>query len=138
MGTSLKVHGIKQLVRDFAKVTRASTPAATKATSESSTGVKRPPPRIIFVNRTPPPAEWTNIFDVWVQGDTDDFVERVETGWRKARPADWETQTTLDATVVKNEPKPKVQRPTVSNMRPKEAQKPKGWLAWFEHVTHLP
>jgi NAD-dependent histone deacetylase SIR2 len=87
MGTSLKVHGLKALVRDFAKAVRAATPAAAKA---------KPAPRVVFVNRTPPPAEWAGVFDCWVQGETDAWCEQVEADWRRLRPQDWEIQQTLD------------------------------------------
>lgn len=86
MGTSLKVHGLKALVRDFARAVRASTPASAKNQR-----------RIVFVNKTAPPAEWSGVFDYWVKGDTDTWVERVEQDWRQRRPADWEVQQTLDA-----------------------------------------
>jgi hypothetical protein len=80
MGTSLKVHGLKALVRDFARGARAAAR----------------PGKVIFVNCTPPPAEWAGVFDYWVCGETDEWCSRVEADWRRLRPQDWEIQQTLD------------------------------------------
>ncbi|KAH9950894.1 DHS-like NAD/FAD-binding domain-containing protein [Amylocystis lapponica] len=73
MGTSLKVHGLKKLVKDFART-------------------------VVFVNKTAPGAEWDGIIDYHVVGETDRWVERVVEDWRKVRPADWEVQQKLAAT----------------------------------------
>jgi len=82
MGTSLKVHGLKKLVKEFAKaVHTSSSPAA--------------PPKVIFVNKTAPAAEWAGIIDLHVQGTTDAWVERVVADWKQSRPTDWEAQPTL-------------------------------------------
>ena len=82
MGTSLKVHGLKKVVKAFAKAVHAR-----KGT-------------VVFVNATPPSKEWEGVIDVHVQGETDVWVERVEEEWRRLRPQDWETQTKLDGEVV--------------------------------------
>jgi NAD+-dependent protein deacetylase SIR2 len=113
MGTSLKVHGIKKLVRDFASVVHTS-PASrkekpdenksTRSSSQPSSIEKAPsanlltarnPRLVIFVNRTPPPADLAGIVDYWVEGDTDSWCTSCEADWRKARPQDWEVQPTL-------------------------------------------
>ncbi|RKP08607.1 DHS-like NAD/FAD-binding domain-containing protein [Thamnocephalis sphaerospora] len=61
MGTSLKVHGCKQLVREAAKAVRAAN------------GVT------VFVNRTPVQGkEWEGVFDWWVEGAADDWVDGVQ------------------------------------------------------------
>lgn len=92
MGTSLKVHGLKKLVKDFAKTVHASGP------SPSSTGKgKSWAGKVVFVNRTPPGAEWTGIIDYHVAGETDVWVEKVIEDWKKMRPADWEVQKKLVA-----------------------------------------
>ena len=78
MGTSLKVHGLKRLVKQFAKAVHAKK------------GL------VVFVNATPPSKEWEGVIDVHVHGETDRWVERVEEEWRRVRPQDWETQTLLD------------------------------------------
>ncbi|KAL1411535.1 NAD-dependent deacetylase hst3 [Vanrija albida] len=82
MGTSLKVHGLKRLVKDFAK------------TVHEKKGV------VVFVNATAPSKEWDGVIDYHVEGDTDSWVERVEEEWKKVRPQDWEIQTVLDGEVV--------------------------------------
>ncbi|KAG9008311.1 hypothetical protein FRB94_013473 [Tulasnella sp. JGI-2019a] len=93
MGTSLKVHGLRKLVKEFASAVHAS-PAS------SQTPMKAPPNKsllnkVIFVNATAPSSEWNGIIDYHVQGRTDDWVARVLDEWKKVRPADWEVQTTL-------------------------------------------
>ncbi|KAK2064017.1 DHS-like NAD/FAD-binding domain-containing protein [Colletotrichum caudatum] len=68
LGTSLRVHGLKVLVREFAK------------TIHSRGG------RVVFVNYTKPPeSSWGEIIDYWVQWDCDAWVsnlkERVPLLW---------------------------------------------------------
>jgi len=84
MGTSLKVHGLKRLVKDFAKVVH-----------EKKTGI------VVFVNATRPSKEWEGIIDYHIEGETDQWVERMEEEWKRVRPQDWELQGTLDASVVR-------------------------------------
>jgi NAD+-dependent protein deacetylase SIR2 len=94
MGTSLKVHGLKKLVKEFAKAIHVSSSTSSSTTASSS---KRPF-KVIFVNRTPPAAEWSDIIDYHVQCDTDAWTTKVVEDWKKMRPADWEVQQTLVAT----------------------------------------
>jgi hypothetical protein len=82
MGTSLKVHGLKKLVKEFAKVTRARK-------SPKTPGI------VIFVNKTPPGSEWDGVIDYHVEGDTDSWTEKVIADWKKHKPTDWQHQTTL-------------------------------------------
>ncbi|KAL2753136.1 hypothetical protein ACRALDRAFT_1083581 [Sodiomyces alcalophilus JCM 7366] len=68
LGTSLKVHGLKVLVREFAK------------TVHSRGG------KVVFVNFTKPPeSSWGDIIDYWVQWDCDSWVsnlrERIPLLW---------------------------------------------------------
>jgi Sir2 family len=57
MGTSLKVHGLKIMVKEFAKATHTK-------------GGK-----VIFVNRTKPPeSTWGDVIDYWVEWDCDEWV----------------------------------------------------------------
>ncbi|KAG6832550.1 hypothetical protein H0H92_000179 [Tricholoma furcatifolium] len=88
MGTSLKVHGLRKMVKDFAKTVHASGVSG----STSAKGGK-----VIFVNKTPPASEWNDIIDYHVEGDTDTWVNKVIEDWKKMRPADWEIQQTLVA-----------------------------------------
>ncbi|TVY82012.1 NAD-dependent histone deacetylase HST3 [Lachnellula suecica] len=68
MGTSLKVHGLKVMVKEFAK-------------SIHTRGGK-----VVFVNRTKPPeSTWGDVIDYWVEWDCDawvqDLKERREDIW---------------------------------------------------------
>ncbi|KAG2156674.1 DHS-like NAD/FAD-binding domain-containing protein [Suillus bovinus] len=96
MGTSLKVHGLKKLVKEFAKVVHATgtgtTPNGTPRAQKSWQG------KVIFVNKTPPGSEWADIIDCHVAGETDAWVDKVLEDWKKMRPSDWEIQQTLDHT----------------------------------------
>ena len=89
MGTSLQVHGIKQLVKALAGAVHALPPRSRPSPSTSFLG------KVVFVNRTPPAAEWDGIIDYWVKSETDDWVQKCEADWRSSRPQDWEIQTTL-------------------------------------------
>lgn len=86
MGTSLKVHGLKRVVREFAKAVHAKK------------GL------VVFINLTPPTKEWEDVIDVHIQGETDAWVNKVEEDWKHARPTDWELQTRLEGDVIKNTP----------------------------------
>ena len=87
MGTSLKVHGLKRLVKDFAKAVHTPTTNGKRGT-------------VIFVNATPPSKEWEGVIDVHVHGESDKWVAKVEEDWKRMRPQDWETQTLLDGEVA--------------------------------------
>ncbi|KAH7337959.1 hypothetical protein B0J17DRAFT_660216 [Rhizoctonia solani] len=73
MGTSLKVHGLRLLVKSFAKAVHSSrpSPSTTSATSHSYTH----------------------------NGDADTWVSHVLGEWKKSRPGDWEVQMRLDEVV---------------------------------------
>ncbi|KAI0784981.1 DHS-like NAD/FAD-binding domain-containing protein [Abortiporus biennis] len=98
MGTSLKVHGFKKLVKDFAKAVKGTAPPSASTISPSKTpkGPKSWAGKVIFVNKTAPGSEWDGIIDYHVEGDTDSWVEKVVEDWKKMRPSDWEVQTTLE------------------------------------------
>lgn len=114
MGTSLKVHGLKRLVKDFAAAVHQPTPPTRTHTASgllspspspspskfrpASNMLSSKKPRIVvYVNRTPPPpgSEWANVIDYWVQGETDAWVQKCESDWKRMRPQDWEVQPTL-------------------------------------------
>ncbi|KAI9201957.1 DHS-like NAD/FAD-binding domain-containing protein [Polychytrium aggregatum] len=61
MGTSLKVHGIKRLVKDIAKTVH-----------ELKQG------KVIFINRTEVSGEWNGVFDYHLLDDTDIVVDMIE------------------------------------------------------------
>jgi NAD-dependent histone deacetylase SIR2 len=93
MGTSMKVHGLKQLVKDFAKTIRSNAP-----TTSSTVSPSKRPCRVLFVNKTAPSSEWADIIDYHIAGDTDAWVTKVVEDWKRIRPSDWEIQQTLDGT----------------------------------------
>jgi len=82
MGTSLKVHGLKKLIKDFAKTVHSS----------SSSRKSR---NVIFINKTAPSSEWSDIIDYHICGETDAWTTKVISDWKKMKPADWEVQQTL-------------------------------------------
>ncbi|KIM70172.1 hypothetical protein SCLCIDRAFT_102165 [Scleroderma citrinum Foug A] len=94
MGTSLKVHGLKKLVKEFAKAVHAST---TTSANGSPKRVNKWQGKVVFVNKTAPGSEWSDVIDYHVMGETDTWVEKVIEDWKKMRPSDWEIQQTLDA-----------------------------------------
>lgn len=97
MGTSLKVHGFKKLVKEFARAVHESAPSKVNSLSPpKKSSAKSHAGKVIFVNKTPPGAEWEGIIDIWVDGESDIWVEKVTEDWRKAMPGDWETQQRLD------------------------------------------
>ncbi|KAG6821401.1 hypothetical protein H0H93_014198 [Arthromyces matolae] len=87
MGTSLKVHGLRKMVKEFAKTVHGSGPSTGKPWQG----------KVIFVNLTPHASEWNDIIDYHIEGETDRWVEKVIEDWKKMRPADWEVQQTLVA-----------------------------------------
>ncbi|OCF40323.1 hypothetical protein I317_05890 [Kwoniella heveanensis CBS 569] len=95
MGTSLKVHGLKRLVKEFAKSVHGN-----NGSSSSGGDHSKKKGLVVFVNATPPSKEWEGIIDFHIQGETDKWVEKVEEEWKKVKPADWETQTRLDGEVI--------------------------------------
>jgi NAD-dependent SIR2 family protein deacetylase len=83
MGTSLKVHGLKNLVREFAKAVHA-------------TGKQKG--KVIFVNRTKPSETiWNDVIDYHVQMDTDAWVSDL----RQRREDLWLRQGELQVQVTK-------------------------------------
>jgi NAD+-dependent protein deacetylase SIR2 len=82
MGTSLQVHGVKKLVRDFAKTVHSSS-------------TPKKPCNVIFVNKTPPSSEWLGVIDYHICGETDVWTTKVINDWKQMKPADWEVQQTL-------------------------------------------
>ena len=83
LGTSLKVHGLKVLVREFAKAVHTRT---------GKKGI------VVFVNHTRPPGSiWNDVLDYWVSMDCDEWVHDL----RVRRPGLWLNQSVLDAKMVK-------------------------------------
>lgn len=98
MGTSLKVHGLKKLVKEFAKSvhshrTPAPCPSTARARAKAWAG------KVVFVNKTAPGSEWAGIIDYHIAGATDDWTQRVLKDWKDISPSDWEVQQTLDVSM---------------------------------------
>ena len=84
LGTSLRVHGLKVLVKEFAKAVHARGGGKGK---------------VIFVNRTKPPESiWSDVIDYWVGMDCDRWVSDL----KERRPDLWEHQGMLKLPVVKD------------------------------------
>ncbi|CCO31814.1 hypothetical protein BN14_05864 [Rhizoctonia solani AG-1 IB] len=92
-----QVHGLRLLVKSFAKAVHSSRPSPSTTSTSSHPFLYN----VLFVNRTPPPpGEWTSIIDYHVQGDTDAWVSHVLGEWKRCRPGDWEVQMRLDEVVA--------------------------------------
>ena len=84
LGTSLRVHGLKVLVREFAKSVHARAKGKGK---------------VIFVNFTQPPQSiWKDVIDYWVSMDCDTWVDSM----RQHRPDLCKTQAKLEVSVTKS------------------------------------
>lgn len=82
LGTSLHVHGLKVLVKEFAKAVH------------SGAGGK-----VVFVNLTKPPESvWKGVIDYWVAMDCDEWIKSLHLD----RPDLWQVQGELDFKVKKN------------------------------------
>ncbi|GHJ84322.1 hypothetical protein NliqN6_0724 [Naganishia liquefaciens] len=91
-GTTLQIPGVKRMIKEFAKALRTQAVIKKKAPRKSnatrgaedkdapadSDEMEDFPIRTILLNRDPPGkgkgGEWANTFDVWVQGDLQEFV----------------------------------------------------------------
>ena len=83
LGTSLHVHGLKVLVKEFAKAVHARAGGKGK---------------VILVNlNKPPESVWSKVIDYWVSMDCDQWVG----GMRRHRPDLWQVQSELEARVTK-------------------------------------
>ncbi|GAA5994298.1 hypothetical protein JCM11641_008428 [Rhodosporidiobolus odoratus] len=103
MGTSLKIPGFKKLVKEFAKAVKARG------------GVR------VLVNREEMggKAEWKDVFDYQVISDTDAFVTRVLSDWKRNRSRDWEgRQATLGELFSTGTTKKGVVQPPTAKPRP--------------------
>lgn len=103
MGTSLKVHGLKTVVREFAKTVH-----------------NRKDGKVIFVNYTKPAESvWADTIDFWVEMDCDSWVEDLKEKkpiiWLPPGTAETEPRTTI----------PKRRRPLNDGAEKKEGKKVK-------------
>ena len=88
LGTSLHVHGLKTMVKEFAKAVHAKAGGRGK---------------VVFINLTRPSESiWKGVLDYWVSMDCDAWVDSM----RKHRPDIFQTQTGLKMQVKKTNKKP--------------------------------
>lgn len=91
-GTTLQIPGVKRMIKEFAKALRTHPAVKKKAPRKSNAAgsaedkeaavdadeLEDFPIQTILLNRDPPGkgkgGEWANTFDVWVQGDLQEFV----------------------------------------------------------------
>lgn len=104
LGTSLKVHGLKVLVKEFAKAVHAR---------GNGKG------RVIFINQTKPPESvWNEVIDLWVGMDCDAWVHDLH----QRRSDLWHRQGTLQLPVIKKvsgigKKKPQVQSSHLEDLK---------------------
>jgi NAD-dependent SIR2 family protein deacetylase len=104
MGTSLKVHGLKKVIRDFAKAVHS----------------RKDKGRVIFVNReSPAESIWDGIIDDYVSMDCDDWVQDLRT----RREDLWLRQGELDLKVTKPATKRKRKSTDSDTTQPAKRQK---------------
>ncbi|MCJ1463154.1 hypothetical protein MMC07_001759 [Pseudocyphellaria aurata] len=98
LGTSLHVHGLKTLVKEFARAVHARPAAKGK---------------VIFVNLTKPAESvWKGFIDYWISMDCDQWVSSL----RRHRPDLWPVQTPLDLELLKTKSR------SPKNLKPDEGQ----------------
>ncbi|KAI9788065.1 MAG: hypothetical protein M1816_007277 [Peltula sp. TS41687] len=104
MGTSMRVHGLKTVVRELAKAVHAS---------------GRGKGRVIFVNRTKPSdSVWSGVIDYWVEMDCDAWV-----GNLKDRRGDlWERQGMLKLAIGKKTSRKEKTKPTTKKIGDPEGE----------------
>ncbi|TPX07973.1 uncharacterized protein E0L32_010304 [Thyridium curvatum] len=86
LGTSLRVHGLKVLVKEFAKA------------------IHRRGGKVVFVNFTKPPESvWSDIIDYWIQWDCDAWVQDL----KERQPALWLPPEQCASLVAKPKSRPK-------------------------------
>lgn len=105
LGTSLHVHGLKILVKEFAKAVHARPAAKGK---------------VIFVNMTrPSESVWKGVIDYWISMDCDQWVHSL----RRHRPDLWPVQTMLEFETKKTDPNsPKQLKPNREQVKSDNAK----------------
>ena len=90
MGTSLKVHGLRRTVKEFAKAVHATRVIAKNVPTDTYG-------KVILINKTDVAStkEWEGVIDYHVAGETDAWVESFMKIWKSRRAGLFETQTTL-------------------------------------------
>ena len=103
-GTSLQVHGLKRLVKDFSAAVHAKRAG-----------------RVVFINNTPPAESvWASSIDYHVGMDTDAFVTSI----RQHRPDIWQQQTSIEASRLKKATQAAGEGPKATNQKAAQAAAP--------------
>lgn len=95
VGTSLRVPGTKRMVREFAKAVHSRSTPKENTPGPSTPPSPKPPveddfqSKAIYLNLDfpVPTREWEGVFDVWLQGDAQQFAEVLRTELDKATRA---------------------------------------------------
>ncbi|KAK7420449.1 NAD-dependent deacetylase hst3 [Neonectria magnoliae] len=101
LGTSLRVHGLKVMVREFAKAVHTK-------------GGK-----VVFVNFTKPPeSSWGDIIDYWIEWDCDawvaDLQDKIPKLWKKPEPPKPKKKRESNG-VPEDTEKPEIKKPPPAN-----------------------
>lgn len=89
LGTSLRVHGLKIMVKEFAQAVHARGGS------------------VIFVNQTKPPeSQWGDVIDYWVEWDCDAWVSDL----KERRNDIWQPYSNVTQSVASKDPVPAKQR----------------------------
>ncbi|KAJ1954215.1 NAD-dependent deacetylase hst3, partial [Linderina pennispora] len=67
IGTSLKIPGVKRMVKEMSRCVQSCTVRAKRAGAGKA----------IFINRDDPPKGWDSVFDFFIAGDSDDAVSHL-------------------------------------------------------------
>lgn len=88
VGTSLRVPGTKRIVREFSKAVRSRVSAKDEGSASAPSSTTRPPTntdeessiKAVYLNLDfpVPTREWEGVFDVWLQGDAQNFAQRLQ------------------------------------------------------------
>ncbi len=120
LGTSLHVHGLKTMVREFAKAVHA------KAGGKG---------KVVFVNLTrPSESVWKGVLDYWVSMDCDAWVDSM----RKHRPDIFQTQAGLQMQLKKANDKPIPKAIADGILAPKSMEDKENPLAPFVSILQKP
>ena len=122
-GTSLLIPGVKRIVKEMCK--------AVKGQAQSGAGKATKRLKTVFVNDEPPKngSEWHGVFDIWVQGDVQEFVQLLgEDEWKttpKSTPSKTPWKTVKAPRTPKTTKSPKTPTALKTAKSPKSPRTPK-------------
>lgn len=76
-GTSLAIPGVKRMVKELAKAVRGGSRGKGRGKCARGTETEM---KVVLVNDEAPknPAEWSGVFDLWIQGDIQEVIRALE------------------------------------------------------------